>query len=1687
MIRVALVSNVFEPSRHRREFLHEWREGITPREFVPADWPADQVVVFDGPRKVDLDKPLSDGATVVLAVAPGIDPLSAALFSALVFISLVLRSFLPKPPRARGDDSSASNGFSGIQSNRTEGEPIPVYYGRRLVGGQIISEFIENKGALGSFYNALLSLGEGPVYRVMARTTDTDPDAPLRIGDATNPIPRGWLYVNDGDAADIEDCEVHVRLGSLEQKAVPGFAFTTQTVTVDADIEGPEGDYSTFAQKTYGEAMFADANRNPVLASDGSTSSDVLWAEYGTSYSMTFDADEFSVQIEFPSGLGKTASDGFALPWYWALAVRYIELDGSGVAITTGGAESDGYARLPALPLNLARYAPGTRVDVRLPFYDPQTYTRPSFSRTLRVNPSGGANYANFIRNADFRPTRLSADETNLDSASFELWICLRPTDPAQPIDDNDVLTVSDLTEPATLFSWYSTSALRKGGLRLVVRRWTYTIAPGQTRQRIVPILTTFDTAGASTDHFEGKGQLGDATFQVPLTREKVNPISDWVHIAFTYKANAVGAQDRVRIYGNGELIYDELGTFNVGYPMTSASVGVEARMGRNVVGTDAFKGWMDNAVIWAGEMTADDVRQSYNGGLGRTLPAGDTTYTNPNGTVRIETQAVYTFDAATAPGDGVGGLEVVDDSTTYALDFVTSKDAGSPDNQIALGPLSDQNFIGVASTANERKRGRYRVEVMRGRKLLNGAVVQDEMRWVGLQLHTDALYTYPSSPLIGVRIRADGEINGRAPNLKPLVEGRLVPVWDGASTLTPTFNREWSRNPAWICLDAALDPYAGLGWLFQANDIDVESWQAFADFCDEVVYDQRGQRQVYPDWTDMLYSSVLLGTSPGIEVRVPTGTAPRHWVVGGYLGWYGLPAITAVGTWEDTNVSATGGGGYEIVSVVINPGGAGTDFYRVRWLGAAPWTNGALLSTQVTGSLTGTIEGREPRFQYDGAVDEAGSAWDFLVQTCASARAVPIRDGRKLRVHVEKPRPVRDIIGQGQVIPGSFEYEALSPKTRINAVEISFPDADQGYERSQALDEHPSIRGETALTQIRRRSYSLEGVTRRSQVLRHARFLLNREYLIRRKGRFRASVDMLGYEPGDVLQVAHDVADRGTSGRVLEYVSDTELKLDREILLESGKTYAVSIRYQSAPDGEEPQVLQVDEATTGLGAKKGWDGDVITFTTTMTREAQKGDAFIWYETSRELYVSIDSITLTRDLQREVSWTQYDEAIYDVEGLDDLADVDSEALVVTSEPGRGADSVPLPPDSVRVREVTTTTASGTTQHAVEVRWDRSTANVGVAGYDVFVGGRGGWEKAATVGAGADRAVIQIPGARLGLVVAVSVVARSPSGRSRGPDAGTRASVRMLSRPIAPASPLALYAAISADLAVYTWVPGSATETVAYELRRGGWILGQPVHLSGPGETSYGSSPSWATSAPLADGSRPAVPYYVRARARSGAISGAAKASWNPRATDYSAISDSYEQAFWSVSFEEFGNGWEWGDGTTPETTIADLAIDAGGWLKFDGSALTGTYTTPEPLLIAGVRSETVHLSAHVEGEQIHPLTWDDLPFTWGDATSCWTWEGPLDAIEDGEDAGRCTLSLEVRLKDEGGTWSNWQEYRPTRARCLSAQFRFTVTRPSTDFDVRIHRFSIDLQRVPRSRWERSNVQALAEGRVFRRG
>ena len=246
------------------------------------------------------------------------------------------------------------------------------------VGGQIINEFVDDYGALGADSQVLVSLGEGPLEQICGQTDSTV--APLStVGSSI--IPPGVLFLNDSDAAFLDDVQAQVRMGTINQAPVEGFEFASASVAVDSILAGPT---------TTAASSQAVINYNDPTKLEDNTSSNSTWTQFGITYSAGASnlAEGAVVKILLPEGASYTNDNGEQSPIWTGVAVRYIELDGTGSAITTGGPDLDGYVRLRPFRY-YKKYAPGIAYDIRFPLYDPQTFTRPGLCSYLDFNAGG--------------------------------------------------------------------------------------------------------------------------------------------------------------------------------------------------------------------------------------------------------------------------------------------------------------------------------------------------------------------------------------------------------------------------------------------------------------------------------------------------------------------------------------------------------------------------------------------------------------------------------------------------------------------------------------------------------------------------------------------------------------------------------------------------------------------------------------------------------------------------------------------------------------------------------------------------------------------------------------------------------------------------------------------------------------------------------------------------------------------------------------------------------------------------------------------------------------------------------------------------------------------------------------------------------------------------------------------------
>lgn len=98
----------------------------------------------------------------------------------------------------------------------------------------------------------------------------------------------------------------------------------------------------------------------------------------------------------------------------------------------------------------------------------------------------------------------------------------------------------------------------------------------------------------------------------------------------------------------------------------------------------------------------------------------------------------------------------------------------------------------------------------------------------------------YPEIAYTAAKFRADETFNTANPRIVRVIRGIKTRRWDGVDPDNPTFVDDGPdfSNPAWVVHDMMTNEKYGLGVLKLGYDVDLESFLAWSDWCDELVSD---------------------------------------------------------------------------------------------------------------------------------------------------------------------------------------------------------------------------------------------------------------------------------------------------------------------------------------------------------------------------------------------------------------------------------------------------------------------------------------------------------------------------------------------------------------------------------------------------------------------------------------------------------------------------------------------------------------------------------------------------------------------------------------------------------------------------------------------------------------------------------
>ncbi len=332
---------------------------------------------------------------------------------------------------------------------------------------------------------------------------------------------------------------------------------------------------------------------------------------------------------------------------------------------------------------------------------------------------------------------------------------------------------------------------------------------------------------------------------------------------------------------------------------------------------------------------------------------------------------------------------------------------------------------------------------------------------------------------------------------------------------------------------------------------------------------------------------------------------------------------------------------------------------------------------------------GVESRYSIDAQFMVQVSAHEMVNQLAGIFDAMPLWDGKSVYLTQDTPKAVSSLYTPANVVGGRFVYQGSARQTRYTAAMIQYNDlTDQSRLATEYVEDFTAIEryGYRPITE------TAIGCTSRAQAHRRGKRLLitGRDEID--AVTFSVGLSGITNKPGDIIRIADPLKSGGKrlGGRLSNGSTTTAINLDSTIILESGKSYRLTI---IGNDG-----LVTDSAiSTAAGTVS-----TITVSPAFSAAPETELEFIVYvQADVSRLFRILGITENEDAQQgfyTISATQYSSTKFaDIDSIADLTPLPANPYQVTSV---------APPSGILVNEGVYTGLEGLTRY-LDISWSAS--------------------------------------------------------------------------------------------------------------------------------------------------------------------------------------------------------------------------------------------------------------------------------------------------------------------------------------------------------------------------------------------
>jgi len=653
-----------------------------------------------------------------------------------------------------------------------------------------------------------------------------------------------------------------------------------------------------------------------------------------------------------------------------------------------------------------------------------------------------------------------------------------------------------------------------------------------------------------------------------------------------------------------------------------------------------------------------------------------------------------------------------------------------------------------------------------------------------------------------------------------------------------------------------------------------------------------------------------------------------------------------------------------------------------------------------------------EKRFVLDCVIDASHSALDILLQLCATFRAWAFYSQGAVKLKIDKPETPVQLFGMGNIVEGSFQQGWKSVKDVPNVIEVQFINALQNYEQEViAVTDEDSL----ATNPMRKKAVRIF-TTSISRALREGRYAKNLAKYIHRSISFKASVDAVACQSGDVISVSHELPAWGNSGRVVSG-TDFNVTTDKSVTIESGKTYRVRVRHQDDTIEERTVINPAGTAT------------VLQVSTAFTQVPAEADVWAFGETSL-LKKDFRIINIKREGNHEVAIEaiEYSALVYD----------DTAPALPENNYEEPEDDIPNVTDIV-LGERVVRAEDGTIQHLIDVFWNKPDTT----GYPfriyksakIYISSNGGSSYLNMGESEGTSFSINTPLVN-GQTYRICITTVTYDGRESSFSASPTADIVITGKTEPPEDITTFLAYQRRDSIVFGWAEVTDDDLWGYEIRKGvSWEGGIVIATKLTGK-SYVSG-----SLVLEDDQS----FWIKAIDTTGNYSATAKeATLSVETIPFSNIIMTWqEENDATLSFQDVGSlGFDDVSGLRFNDTAycgikSNLEV-SGSSLVFSSGQISGTYTTL-------IRDVGYVAPFRISIAPVFTLSNDDRWDSFGTDTFQTNTALRFSGVEVG-----LQMSVRIRTSEDNLTWSEWMAWEDADFYCRYFQLEFTFTRESTD-------------------------------------